>query len=228
MSTIAKLIERVATWFNELGCWRSECLVWGQRMTSASFDRWLYLRMHRSRRMGVEEQAILQKLIQPGMTVLDVGGNLGLYTILISRLVGGTGRVVSFEPDPDLFALLQTNTALNGCTNVGAHNLALGRKRDRLVLRKMILNSGDNTLASGQGKAENSVFTCRLVADQQAQNRLHAQEAGCSVASLLTEVVQNYLLATEGGVDESPVTSVHTHARGDLPDLFVLEDLDAA
>jgi hypothetical protein len=82
--------------------------------------------------------------------------------------------------------------------------------------------------ARRNGGADNSVFTCRLAEDLQTQIRLHAQVMGRSVASLLSEIVQNYLLATEGGGDESPVTSVHTHARTDLPDLFVIEDLDAA
>lgn len=149
MNPAVWLAERLAHRFNQLPWWRGECKVWGLRFTAATFERWLYLRLHRLGRMGREECAALRRTIRPGMTVLDVGGNLGLYTLLLSRLVGPAGRVVTFEPDPDLFALLRRNCELNGCTNVEAHNLALGRRRDRLVLRKMILNSGDNTLGSG-------------------------------------------------------------------------------
>jgi FkbM family methyltransferase len=149
MNPLVRPVERLALAFNQLSCWRGECEVWGLRFSSATFERWLYLRLHRLGRMGRDESAALGRIVRPGMTVLDVGGNLGLYTLLLSRLVGPAGRVVSFEPDPDLFALLQRNISLNGCTNVEAHNLALGRQHDRLVLRRMILNSGDNTLGAG-------------------------------------------------------------------------------
>lgn len=149
MNALVRLAERLAVAFNELPLWRGECRVWDLRLTAATFERWLYLRLHRLGRMGRDECAALRRIVRPGMTVLDVGGNLGLYTLLISRLVGPNGRVVSFEPDPGLYALLQRNCTLNACTNVEAHNLALGRGRDRLVLRRMILNSGDNTLGTG-------------------------------------------------------------------------------
>lgn len=167
MNTLVRLAESVALGFNQLPLWRSECRVWGLRLTAATFERWLYLRLHRLGRMGREEHAALSRIVRPGMTVLDVGGNLGLYTLLISRLVGPTGRVVTFEPDPDLHALLQYNCTLNACTNVEAHNLALGRQRDRLVLRRMILNSGDNTLgAGGSGLFRREIATDVVALDE--------------------------------------------------------------
>lgn len=149
MSLLLRIAESSALAFNQLPLWRSECRVWGLRFTAATFERWLYLRLHRLGHMGRKECAALRRIVRPGMTVLDVGGNLGLYTLLLSRLVGPTGRIVTFEPDPDLFALLKHNCELNVCTNVEMHNVALGRQRDRLKLRRMILNSGDNTLAAG-------------------------------------------------------------------------------
>ncbi len=149
MNPVVRLAERLALGFNELPVWRGECRVWDLRFTAATFERWLYLRLHRLGRMGRAEATSLRRVVRPGMTVLDVGGNLGLYTLLLSRLVGPTGRVVTFEPDSDLFALLEHNCRINGCSNIEAHNLALGRRRDRLVLHRLILNSGDNTLGTG-------------------------------------------------------------------------------
>jgi FkbM family methyltransferase len=140
--------ERLVAGFNGLALWNCQCGVWSARLASATFDRWLYLRLHRLGCMGREERATLRSIVRPGMTVLDVGANLGLYTVLFARLVGVTGRVIAFEPDPSLFALLQRNTALNNCSNVTTHNLALGSRNDHAVLRKTIFNSGDNTLGS--------------------------------------------------------------------------------
>src|SRR5688500_13704019 len=98
MNAAVRLAERLALGFNQLPLWRGECTVWDFRFTAATFERWLYLRLHRLGRMGRDECAALRKIVRPGMTILDVGGNLGLYTLLLSRLVGPAGRVVTFEP----------------------------------------------------------------------------------------------------------------------------------
>ncbi len=52
---------------------------------------------------------IVQRLIQPGDTVVDAGANIGYVSMLLARWVGPTGRVISFEPVPDTFALLAHN-----------------------------------------------------------------------------------------------------------------------
>lgn len=150
MNPFCRLIEAALGAFNQLWLWRGQHEVWGQQMSAGTFERWLYLRMHRMGRMGVQERSNFERLVKPGMTVLDIGGNLGLYTVLLSRLVGPAGKVVTFEPDPDLFAHLQKNCALNHCANVEPHNLAVGSRRDRLVLQKLIVNSGDNHLGDGR------------------------------------------------------------------------------
>jgi FkbM family methyltransferase len=53
------------------------------------------------------ERAFLRGVIRPGMTVLDVGANIGFYTGYFSKLVGESGRVVAFEPEPVNFARLK-------------------------------------------------------------------------------------------------------------------------
>lgn len=45
------------------------------------------------------ERHILRQLVQPGMTVFDVGANIGVYTSFFAGLVGPAGRVVAFEPE---------------------------------------------------------------------------------------------------------------------------------
>jgi FkbM family methyltransferase len=54
----------------------------------------------------------------PGAIVADVGANIGIWSCLLSRAVGPTGRVVAFEPSPDNLELLRSNLARNGCANV--------------------------------------------------------------------------------------------------------------
>jgi FkbM family methyltransferase len=62
--------------------------------------------------------------IQLGDWVVDVGANIGHYTVRFSELVGAAGRVVSFEPVPDTFELLAANVLACGRANVTMINAA--------------------------------------------------------------------------------------------------------
>jgi FkbM family methyltransferase len=158
MNPVVPAIEQLASAFNGLALWRREQPVWGRRMRARTFDRTLYLWMHRHGFMGFAERAALRALVKPGMTVVDVGANLGLYSLLLSELVGPGGRVVSFEPDPDLCSLLQENCGVNLVGNIDLRPMALGLGSGRLVLQRLTLNSGDNHL----GTSERPAF-CRPV-----------------------------------------------------------------
>lgn len=66
------------------------------------------------------------RVINPGDTVIDVGANLGYYTILSADLVGEGGRVVAIEPNPDVFCQLSASVSVNGYRGrVDARNVAL-------------------------------------------------------------------------------------------------------
>jgi len=56
--------------------------------------------------------------LAPGDTFVDVGANIGYYSLLASRLVGQTGRVYAIEASPTILTLLQENIALNHAHNV--------------------------------------------------------------------------------------------------------------
>lgn len=72
--------------------------------------KWVYYR-------GIYEEAaiaFLAKLLRPGMTFVDVGANIGLYTVLAAKAVGRTGRVIAVEPQPRLCELCWENCNING------------------------------------------------------------------------------------------------------------------
>jgi FkbM family methyltransferase len=52
---------------------------------------------------------VLARLIDPGDTVIDAGANIGYMTVLAAVAAGPSGRILSFEPHPDLFAILGRN-----------------------------------------------------------------------------------------------------------------------
>ncbi len=60
------------------------------------------------------ECRFVQSYLRPGMTVLDVGANIGQYTLIAAERVGPTGHVHSFEPNPSVYEQLDRNVALNG------------------------------------------------------------------------------------------------------------------
>jgi FkbM family methyltransferase len=57
-----------------------------------------------------ETVALCRRVMKPGMHVADIGAHAGYFTRLYSKLVGPTGMVYAFEPDPENHALLQLNT----------------------------------------------------------------------------------------------------------------------
>lgn len=66
----------------------------------------------------------LREWLAPGDVAIDIGANLGTYTMRMSELVGGAGRVYAFEPVPQTFATLTRLLSVADCTNVTALNLA--------------------------------------------------------------------------------------------------------
>jgi FkbM family methyltransferase len=72
------------------------------------------------------ELAFVEKMLRPGMTVLDAGAHHGLYTLLASRRVGKRGRVIAFEPSPRERKRLRRHLWLNRSKNVAVQLCALG------------------------------------------------------------------------------------------------------
>jgi FkbM family methyltransferase len=68
---------------------------------------------------------LVSKTVKPGFTIVDVGAHIGYYSLLFSRLVGPTGRVIAFEPVPKNFEFLNENVKLNHCTNIEPENRAV-------------------------------------------------------------------------------------------------------
>jgi FkbM family methyltransferase len=101
-----------------------------------------------------DESAFLKAHVKPGMTIVDVGANLGYFTVLCAQLVGPPGRVIAIEPDPYNFALLQRNVARNGLTNVTLLNRALAKKPGTAVLFKSASNFGDHRVCATADKRE--------------------------------------------------------------------------
>lgn len=78
--------------------------------------------------------AALRDVVKPGMTVLDVGANLGYHTLLASKLVGPAGKVVAVEPEATNLEYLALNLKENACANVTVLPYAAGEAASSMTL----------------------------------------------------------------------------------------------
>lgn len=89
----------------------------------------------------MDERALLQRLLRKGMTVVDVGANIGYYLLQFQKCVGSTGRVICIEPSIENLPELRRNIAANDYTNVVLHEVALGSSEGEIGLHSGV-NSG--------------------------------------------------------------------------------------
>ncbi|TYT75305.1 FkbM family methyltransferase [Desulfobotulus mexicanus] len=81
------------------------------------------------------EVSLFSKLIEPGSCVWDVGANIGALTVPLAHLVGESGRIVAFEPQPVIFNNLAANVSINGLNNVRCLPFALADRSQELVVK---------------------------------------------------------------------------------------------
>lgn len=88
----------------------------------------------------------MRRIVSPSDTVIDVGSNIGYWTVCLSQAVGRFGHVFSFEPNPNTFAYLKKNIEHNQCWSVHAFNIGLGNEvgPTRLYLNRD--HSGDDRM----------------------------------------------------------------------------------
>lgn len=96
-----------------------------QAMHGARRLRYRYLICRGKFHSNEKEYQVIGGLIGEGDTVVDIGANVGHYTLLFSRLVGASGRVVAFEPIPTTFDLLASNVVSAGRDNATLINAAV-------------------------------------------------------------------------------------------------------
>ena len=81
----------------------------------------------------VGERFLLADLVKPGMTVVDVGANIGYYSLYFAGLVGSKGKVVAIEPSPENLPELRLNISANQLSNVRLFESAVGAERGEVA-----------------------------------------------------------------------------------------------
>ncbi|WP_432092307.1 FkbM family methyltransferase [Streptomyces sp. bgisy100] len=121
--------------------------------TQDLIQRYLYL-------FGVWEPHMthwLRRRLRPGDTFVDVGANIGYFSVLASHLVGSTGRVVAVEASPTFHERLLQQVRLNAADNVRAVNTAVSDSRKLLTfVLASSKNMGANSIVPYEGPAEST------------------------------------------------------------------------
>jgi FkbM family methyltransferase len=93
---------------------------------------------------------VFESLLRPGMNVLDVGANIGLYSAIASRKVGSNGTVIAIEPDATNCSFIERTKRRNGLTNLVIIEKAAGERIGDTFLYLCETNKADHRIYDAQ------------------------------------------------------------------------------
>jgi FkbM family methyltransferase len=112
-----------------------------------AFDRYILPSIREYGYWEPDEVGHLRSRLSPGMTVVDIGANVGYTALVISRAVGEKGLVIALEPEQLNFELLSSNLRRNHAANVVAIHAAAGEQTGSITLQRSPDNAGDHRTA---------------------------------------------------------------------------------
>jgi len=102
--------------------------------------------------------AVFKRYLRPGMRIIDIGANIGFYTILSTVLVGGNGHVLAVEPNPSNTKLLEASRLKNNFDNIEVAQVAAS---DHTGL--LILNAGESNGTTSKADSDTGVLEARSI-----------------------------------------------------------------
>ena len=139
--------------------------------------------------------------LREGDLYLDIGANVGYFSLLASRCVGPAGKVISVEADPETFRELITNLELNRCRNVVARNIAAAETACKVTIERVRNNSGANSTSLEKEGSVDGVPFREIVGDDLGRLRF-------------------IKIDIEGS--EEPILRAILSAASDLPDSVII------
>lgn len=134
---------------------RLDCSDWCQRLT-------YYL----GRYYELAVLKTMDALLRPGDHFVDIGANIGMLTLHARHLVGATGRIDAFEPNPVCQAAITEHLRMNNIDNVVLHPCALSDVPGQMTLHMTSEHSGTATLTAVTGGSNNITVDVMLGDDE--------------------------------------------------------------
>ncbi|KKN07275.1 hypothetical protein LCGC14_1068770 [marine sediment metagenome] len=116
------------------------------KMYANTLDRIIVLYLWKFSILESYESRIIKKIIKKGMIVLDIGANIGYYTVQAATLVGSKGKVFAFEPELENYSLLVKNIKANSYNNIIPVQKAVSDKAGKTNLFLCEENKGDHRI----------------------------------------------------------------------------------
>jgi len=95
------------------------------------------------------ETELFESHIREGDVVLDLGANVGYFSLIAAKLVGENGKVYAFEPDPTNFSFLKKSVEINNYENVICEQKAVSNENGKLKLFLHKFQTGAYTIVGG-------------------------------------------------------------------------------
>ena len=89
----------------------------------------------------LDHKYMLETIVKPGMSILDIGANIGYYPLMELKLIGKKGKLIAIEPSSSNIALLKKNLTLNGFNNVEIHQGAIS---DENTTKEIFISTQSN------------------------------------------------------------------------------------
>lgn len=157
------------------------------------------------------ELSLLRAIVKPGMTVLDIGANIGQHSVVFAKIVGLQGSVFAFEPQRLFFQTLCANVALNQQVKVHARQVAVGSENGQISVPVMSPWLEKFNYAALNLKAPQIDAACEMV-DMITVDSLHLQQ--CDMMKI--EVV---------GMEADVIRGAYQTLQRCRPILYVENDL---
>jgi len=133
------------------------------RMYANSIDRIVALVFWKFSMLEGYESKIVRSIVKEGMVAVDVGANIGYYTLQLAKLVGPSGKVYAFEPDDGNYSLLIKNIKANNYKNIVPIQKAVSDKTGKAKLFFCEEHRGDHRIFdSGDGRKVIGIETVAL------------------------------------------------------------------
>ena len=140
-------------------------IIKGVKVYFNSADRFLAAMLWKTGRLEGFEMELFSRFVKPRITMLDIGANMGVYSLTSSNVIGDKGKIIAFEPDKDHVKTFTKSIKANGFENIKLYPFAVSDKNETLVFHADTFNSGNNQVAKENENNKNELHVQAVCLD---------------------------------------------------------------